>query len=222
MSETCLVTLTDAQRQALEARRVEPLTLRQRNRVEVLLRADEGDTDAEVAAAPEVATSTVARVRRRFAADGLEAALTERARRGAPPKLDGEQEAPVIALARAPAPEGRTRWAIRRPTERVVAPEVAETTSREATRRPLRRTRSSPGGSGRGARPTAWAANPSGRWRTSWGCTPRRTTGAGPSSAPTRPARRSTARSARRSRPGRGGRPAATPTTSATGRPTCS
>ena len=46
MSKKYVVTLTDAQRQVLLARRAGPLTLRQRNRLDVLLRAADGDTDA--------------------------------------------------------------------------------------------------------------------------------------------------------------------------------
>ena len=145
------VTLTDEQRQALQAHRAEALTLRQRNRVEILLRADSGDTDEEIAEALETTTNTVARVRRRCATEGPEAAVTERARRGAPPKFDGKQQALVIALACSPAPDGQARWSLRRLTERVVALEVAETISRETVRRLLKKARSSRGRSGRGA-----------------------------------------------------------------------
>lgn len=154
MTKLYAVTLTQAQREALLARGAEPLTPRQRNRVEVLLRADGGDTDAEIADELGITTNTVARVRQRFATGGLDAALSERARPGAPAKLDGKQEAVVIALACSPAPEGEARWSIRRLTERVVALEVAETISREAVRRLLKKTCSSRGRSGRGACPT--------------------------------------------------------------------
>ena len=153
MSKKYLVILTDAQRDDLLARRQGPLTLRQRNRVDVLLRAADGATDAAIAAALGVATNTVARARQRFADGGLQAAVSEKTRRGAPPRLDGKQEAVIIALACSPAPEGETRWTLRRLTERVVGLEVAQSVSRETIRRLLKKTSSSPGRSTPGACP---------------------------------------------------------------------
>jgi len=135
------VALTDDQRQALEARRSGPLTLRQRNRVDVLLRADAGETDVEIAEGLGISANTVANVRRRFDAEGLEAALAERPRKGAPPKLDGKQEAAVIALACSPTEDGRARWSVRRLSERAVELEVVESVSRETVRRLLKKAR---------------------------------------------------------------------------------
>ena len=56
---------------------------------------------------------TAANVHQRFAADGLEAALTERPRSGGPARLDGKAEAVVIALACSPVPGGRATWTAR-------------------------------------------------------------------------------------------------------------
>ena len=54
MSKKYLVTLSDAQRDALRAQRQGPLTLRQRNRIDVLLHTAQGDTDAAIAALPHL------------------------------------------------------------------------------------------------------------------------------------------------------------------------
>jgi transposase len=135
------VELTDDQRHALEARRGGPLTLRQRNRVEVLLRADAGETDAEVAEALDISTNTVANIRRRFAESGPEAAVVERPRSGAPAGLDGKQEAAIIALACSPTEDGQARWSVRRLSERAVALEIVESVSRETVRRLLKKAR---------------------------------------------------------------------------------
>ena len=129
------VSLDDAQRQLLEDRRGRALTPRQRNRGESLLRADDGETDAEIAQALGNTPNTVARVRRRFVQEGLDAALAERPRRGAPPKLDGKQQAAIIALACSPTDEGQARWSVRRLSQRAVALEVVESVSRETVRR---------------------------------------------------------------------------------------
>ena len=83
MAKRHVVELTDDQRAALERREAGPLTRRQRNRVQILLRADAGDTDEEIADEVGVSIGTVANVRRRFAAGGLDAALNERPRPGA-------------------------------------------------------------------------------------------------------------------------------------------
>jgi transposase len=133
------VALDDEQRQALEARRAGPLTLRQRNRVEILRRSADGDTDAEIAEHLGVSGNTAANVRRRFAEEGAEAALGERPRSGAPAKLDGEQEAASIALACSPTDDGQARWSIRRLSERAVALEAVESVSRETGRRLLKK-----------------------------------------------------------------------------------
>ena len=135
------VALTEDQRQALEDRRRGALTLRQRNRVEVLLRADAGEADAEIAEGLGVSVNTVANVRKRFHSEGLDAALAERPRKGAPPKLDGKQEAAIIALACSPTEDGRARWSVRRLAERAVALEVVEEVSRETVRRLLKKAR---------------------------------------------------------------------------------
>src|SRR5262245_51876421 len=102
--------LTQEQREPLEQLRGQPLSRKQQYRRDILLRADEGDTDQEIADDPGVHVATVGRVRRRFAEHGLDAALTDRPRPGASPKPDGKQEAMVIALACTDAPQGRGRW----------------------------------------------------------------------------------------------------------------
>ena len=77
----------------------------------VLLRADEGLTDGEIAEAAEVSRRTVERVRRRFAEGGLSAALDRRPQPPRPAKrvLDGEAEAHLVALACSAPPDGRGR-----------------------------------------------------------------------------------------------------------------
>ena len=70
-------------------------TARQGTRARILLKADEGLTDEEIA--EEVATSrvTVERTRQRFVEESL-GALTERPRTGAPPRLTGKGAAHLI------------------------------------------------------------------------------------------------------------------------------
>ena len=113
MAKRYVVELSDDQRATLEPLEAGPLTRRQRYRLLIVLRADAGDTDEEIAEEAGVSTGTVANVRRRFAAGGLDAALNDRPRPGAEPILDGKAEAIVIATACSPVPEGRATWAAR-------------------------------------------------------------------------------------------------------------
>jgi transposase len=133
------VRLTPEQRESLEQTRDQPLPRKQQYRRDILLRADEGDTDPEIADDLGVHADTVRRARRRFAERGLDAALTDRPRPGAPPKLDGKQEAMVVALACTEAPQGRDRWSVRLLARRAVELEVVETVSRETVRRVLKK-----------------------------------------------------------------------------------
>ncbi len=111
----------------------------------ILCKADEGLTDQQVSEALLVSPSTVGRVRRRFAEEGLERALNERARPGPRRKLDGKQEAHLVAVACSSAPEGHTRWTLRLLADRVVKLEFTESISRETVRQVLKKTNSSRG-----------------------------------------------------------------------------
>lgn len=140
MEKRHVVRLTDDQRAALEERFAGPLTLRQRNRIQVLLRADRGEADGEIAEGLGISAGTVLNTRRRFAAEGPDAALTERPRRGVPAKLDGKAEAVVIALACSEAPEGRARWTAKMLANRLVEREVVESVSEDTVLRVLKKT----------------------------------------------------------------------------------
>ncbi len=140
-----MVRLTADQRAELDGRFTGPLTLRERNRVRILLRADAGDADADIADDLGVVPNTVANVRKRFATAGLDAALTEKPRSGGPAKLDGKAEAIVIALACSPTPEGRVTWTARMLANRLVELKVVEAVSDDTVLRVLKKVTSSRG-----------------------------------------------------------------------------
>jgi transposase len=152
MRKAALVQLTDDQRTELTERlEREALTGRQRRRFQILLLADQGQTDEQIAATTGASRSTVERTRTRCARAGMAAALTDKARSGAPAKFDGKQEAMIVALACSDAPQGHARWTARLLANRAVELEVAETVSESTVRRILKKTRSSRGRSDRGA-----------------------------------------------------------------------
>ncbi len=152
MRKAAFVRLTEEQRIEL-ARQLErdALTGRQRRRLQILLLADQDQTDEQIVQATGASASTVERIRKRFAREGLEPAVTEKPRSGAPPKLDGKQEALIVALACSDAPEGHAQWSARLLANRVVEMEIVESISESSVRRLLKKTRSSRGRSGRGA-----------------------------------------------------------------------
>ena len=84
-------------------------------------------------------------MRRRFVEEGLEAALTDRPRPGAAPKLAPKQQAYVVALACTGPPEGRRRWTMQLLADRLVELEVVPAISDESVRRLLKKTGPSPG-----------------------------------------------------------------------------
>ena len=129
MTKRHVVQLTDEQRADLVKREDGPLTRRQRNRVKVLLRSDAADTDQEIADDLGISLGTVANVRRRYAVCGLDAALNERPRPGAVPRLDGKAEAIVIATACSPVPNGQVTWTARMLANRLVELQVVESVS---------------------------------------------------------------------------------------------
>jgi transposase len=92
---------------------------RKLTRARILLKADEGLTDEEIAAALDVGIATVGRTRQRFVEANL-AALEERPRPGGERKLTGKQEAHLIAVACTPAPAGQRRWTLRLLADKVV------------------------------------------------------------------------------------------------------
>ena len=120
-------------------------------RARILLKADHGEggpgwSDAAIAGALDVDPSTVLRVRRRFVAEGLAATLArKRPDRVYERRLDGRQEAHLVALACSAPPEGHARWTLRLLAGELVRLEVVEAVSHETVRRTLKKTSSSRG-----------------------------------------------------------------------------
>ncbi len=114
---------------------------RRLKRALVLLAADEGTTDVQIAAQVRVHTGTVERVRERFVTEGLAAALAERPRPGKARKLDGRQEAHLVALACSEPPAGQARWTMQLLADRLVELKEVASISDETVRRVLKRGR---------------------------------------------------------------------------------
>jgi len=111
----------------------------------ILLKADKGPhgpawKDEAIAAALDTSLSTIARVRQQFVERGLTAAVRRRPpRREYRRKLDGEQEARLIAEVCSSPPDGYSRWSLRLLADRMVELTDLDTLSYQTTRRVLQR-----------------------------------------------------------------------------------
>jgi transposase len=146
MAKQYIVNLADDERaQLLALTKRGKVSARRLSRAHILLQADTGLSDDAIAQALHIGTATVERIRKRFVEDGLEAALSEQPRPGGQRKLDGKQEAFLIALACSTPPEGRACWTMQLLADRLVELQVVEAISDETVRRTLKKTSSSRG-----------------------------------------------------------------------------
>jgi len=111
--------------------------VRKLKRAQILLAADAGASDAEIARSVGVDGSTVYRTKRRFVLGNLEAALSEAPRPGASRKLSGKQEALLVATACSSPPAGRARWTLELLAGELVRLTAHASISRETVRRRL-------------------------------------------------------------------------------------
>jgi transposase len=149
-----IVELTQEERtRLLELTRKGECKARRLKRALVLLSADEGKVDREIATEVRVHEVTIERLRRRFVEGGLEAALSERPRPGAARKLDGHQRAMLVALACSDPPDGRAKWTMQLLADRLVELTELESISDETVRVALKKGGASPGSASAGASP---------------------------------------------------------------------
>ena len=121
---------------------------RKLTRARILLKADEGWTDPQIQAALDVSRPTVERIRRKYVTEGLKVALNRKQPdRDYQRKIDGRDEAHLIALVCGGPPEGYAKWSMRLLAERFVALEQVEveTVSHETVRQVLKKMNLSPG-----------------------------------------------------------------------------
>ena len=110
---------------------------RKLKRAQILLAADAGRSDEEIARTVAVGGSTVYRTKRRFVEGNLERALSEEPRPGAERKLTGKEEALLVATACANPPEGRARWTLELLADAMVKLTGHNSLSSETVRRRL-------------------------------------------------------------------------------------
>jgi transposase len=110
---------------------------RKLKRAQILLAADAGLSDEDIALSIGVGGSTIYRTKRRFVEGNLERALSEEPRPGAERKLTGKEEALLVATACSSPPVGRARWTLELLADEMVRLTMHESVSRETVRRRL-------------------------------------------------------------------------------------
>jgi hypothetical protein len=140
------VTLTPEQRQKVEIiSRSYKHSERERKRAHILLLADmareEGACkDADISQRVGVSTIMAEQVRRRFAENGLEAALFHKAQQNRKARaLDGKAEAFLVATVCSAPPEGKARWSLHLLKDTLIAQGYTEGVSHETVRQTLKK-----------------------------------------------------------------------------------
>ena len=137
-----IVELSDEERQAcLEVVKKLKGTSQKVKRANILLKADQGWTDAKIAEALDCRTKTVENIRKRFVELGFEQTLDRKVRASPPVEklLDGDQEAKIITMRLGDPPQGFGKWTLRLLARKVVELEIAETVSYQTVRRTLKK-----------------------------------------------------------------------------------
>ena len=150
MSKQLHVYLTDDQpehRNNLIRKGAAPAHLQTRARIRLLCDPSQKQPRQHKAVAEATLTHpiTVGRICRRFAQEGMEAALYDKPRPGATPKITGDVEAKLIALCCSDPPQGHTRWTLRLLADKMVELGHLESITNVAIGKRLKKTNSSPG-----------------------------------------------------------------------------
>jgi len=141
-------------------------------RANILLLANAGKPDFEIAELLHTSWLTVLRTRHKFVAGGLDFALNEQPRASRLPKIDDKVETILTTLAQSQPPDGRVRWTLQLLADRLVALTQLESLSYEAVRLVLKKTIASPGSVRNGVSRPSSGPNLSGGWKISWTCMP--------------------------------------------------
>jgi transposase len=141
MPKKYIVNLTPKERQKLIAvvstGRNKAIVIR---RAHILLKSDEGKTDAEIAELLYVDSDTVRRVRQSYCEAGLEVSLLGQPYPAREPKLDEQQTAYLVALACSEPPTGRARWTLELLAQQLVKDGIVTGIAPETVRLVLKKT----------------------------------------------------------------------------------
>lgn len=138
------IKLTKKEQKELKAlTRSGTIKARKQNRCRILLLATEGKSQYEIADILRMSRTTVNEICQRYAKGGLENALNEKPRPGAPNIFNGKQKVKITALACSKAPEGKSQWSLRLLSDKAVELKIVDNISHMEISRILKKTKSS-------------------------------------------------------------------------------
>lgn len=114
-------------------------------RAHILLKTDEGKTDAEISDILYVSEQTIRRTRLRYVTEGLQVALEDKPHPKPEPKLNEEQEAHLVAVTCSSPPAGHARWTLELLQERLIQDGIVAGIAPETVRLLLKKTNSNLG-----------------------------------------------------------------------------
>jgi transposase len=114
-------------------------------RAHILLKTDEGKTDAEISVMLYVSEQTIRRTRLRYVTEGLQVALEDKPHPKPEPKLNEEQEAHLVAVTCSAPPAGHARWTLELLQERLIQDGIVAGIAPETVRLLLKKTNSNLG-----------------------------------------------------------------------------
>jgi putative transposase len=133
------VKLNHKQKQELlEITRCGKRPVRQVKKAQMLLFANEGKMDTEIAKLLHVTARTVQATRLQFCQEGM-GVLKRKPVPGRPKKIDGRVEAEIMVIALSDPPKGQARWTLRRIADQVVELNVIPSISHHSIGRTLKK-----------------------------------------------------------------------------------
>jgi transposase len=110
-------------------------------RCRILLLCDENKSKAIIASMLSVTPNTVSNTCRRYLEEGLESAINEKPRPGAPTLFDGKTKAKITALACTIPPEGHSQWSLRLLSDKAIELKLVDYISHTDVGRILKKTK---------------------------------------------------------------------------------
>jgi transposase len=110
-------------------------------RCRILLLCHENKEKTMISSMLSINPNTISNTCRRYIEEGLESAINEKPRPGAPTLFNGKLKAKITALACSTPPEGRGQWSLRLLSDKAVELDLIESISHTDVRRILKKTK---------------------------------------------------------------------------------
>lgn len=114
---------------------------RKLTRCRILLMSHQGYEQSEISETLSITRVTVRKTCHRYLEEGLESAISEKPRSGAPSIFEGKQLAQITALACTEAPDGRSQWSLRLLADKAVELCIVDDISHSQVGRVLKKTK---------------------------------------------------------------------------------